>query len=101
VHHIIEHGADWFQSLGIGEDAGTKLYGVSGRVKNPGCWELPIGTPVREIIEEHAGGMEDGYALRGFLPGGGSTDFLTRSTSTSPWTTAPSARPAAAWAPAP
>ena len=78
VHHIIERGADWFQSLGIGEDAGTKLYGVSGRVKSPGCWELPIGTPVREIIEEYAGGMEDGYALRGFLPGGGSTDFLVQ-----------------------
>lgn len=76
VHHIIQHGADWFQALGIGEDAGTKMYGVSGRVKNPGCWELPIGTPVREILEEYAGGMEDGYELRGFLPGGGSTDFL-------------------------
>jgi NADH-quinone oxidoreductase subunit F len=76
VHHIIEHGAEWFQSLGLTEDAGTKLYGVSGRVKRPGCWELPMGTPVREIIEEYAGGMEDGYRLRGFLPGGGSTDFL-------------------------
>ena len=77
IHHILEHGADWFQSLGLTEDAGTKLYGVSGRVKNPGCWELPMGTPIREIIMEHAGGMEDGYQLRGFLPGGGSTDFLT------------------------
>ena len=77
IHHILEHGAEWFQSLGRGEDAGTKLYGVSGRVRNPGCWELPIGTPIREILEEHAGGMEDGYQLRGLLPGGGSTDFLT------------------------
>jgi NADH-quinone oxidoreductase subunit F len=77
IHHIIERGADWFQSLGLTQDSGTKLYGVSGRVKNPGCWELPMGTPVREIIEDYAGGMEDGYQLRGFLPGGGSTDFLT------------------------
>ncbi len=77
IHHIIEHGADWFKSLGRGEDAGTKMFGVSGRVKNPGCWELPMGTPIREIIEEHAGGMEEGYQLRGFLPGGASTDFLT------------------------
>ncbi|MDH5171769.1 MAG: NADH-quinone oxidoreductase subunit NuoF [Gammaproteobacteria bacterium] len=77
IHHILERGADWFKALGLTEDAGTKLYGVSGRVKNPGCWELPIGTPVRQIIEECAGGMEDGYTLRGFLPGGGSTDFLT------------------------
>ncbi|MEH6589075.1 MAG: NADH-quinone oxidoreductase subunit NuoF [Halioglobus sp.] len=77
IHHIVERGADWFQSLGLTEDAGTKMYGVSGRVKNPGCWELPMGTPVREILEDYAGGMEDGYTLRGFLPGGGSTDFLT------------------------
>ncbi|MFK8046860.1 MAG: NADH-quinone oxidoreductase subunit NuoF [Halioglobus sp.] len=77
IHHIIERGADWFQSLGLTEDSGTKLYGVSGRVKNPGCWELPMGTPIREIIENCAGGMEDGFKLRGFLPGGGSTDFLT------------------------
>ncbi len=76
ITHIIERGADWFKSLGVGEDAGTKLFGVSGRVKNPGCWELPMGTPIRDIIEGCAGGMEDGYQLRGFLPGGGSTDFL-------------------------
>jgi|SaaInl5LU_22_DNA_1037371.scaffolds.fasta_scaffold04814_3 NADH-quinone oxidoreductase subunit F len=75
--HIVQHGVDWFANLGIGEDNGTKLYGVSGRVKNPACWELPIGTTVREIIEVHAGGMQDGVELRGFLPGGGSTDFLT------------------------
>ncbi len=46
-------------------------------VKKPGLWELPIGTTVREIIEEHAGGMQDGYKLRGIIPGGASTDFLT------------------------
>ncbi|MFT5484895.1 MAG: NADH-quinone oxidoreductase subunit F [Halieaceae bacterium] len=77
ISHIIAHGADWFQELGIGDDAGTKMYGVSGNVNNPGCWELPIGTTVREILEEHAGGMLPGYKMRGFLPGGGSTDFLT------------------------
>lgn len=76
VPHIIERGAQWFNDLGLTEDAGTKMYGVSGRVKNPGCWELPIGTPIREILEGHAGGMEDGYTFRGLLPGGGSTDFL-------------------------
>ena len=77
IPHIIERGADWFKSLGLGDDAGTKMFGASGRVNNPGCWELPMGTPVREIIEVHAGGMQRGLQLRGFLPGGGSTDFLT------------------------
>ena len=76
VPHIIRKGADWYRTLSRSSDAGTKLYGVSGRVKRPGLWELPIGTPVREIIEEHAGGMQDGHRLKGFLPGGASTDFL-------------------------
>jgi len=77
VSHIVINGADWFKSLGIGEDSGTKLFGISGRVKKPGTWELPMGTPIRELVEVHAGGMQDGYKLRGFLPGGASTDFLT------------------------
>ena len=76
ISHILDHGPEWFQELGLGEDAGTKMYGVSGNVQNPGCWELPIGTTIREILEVHAGGMLPGYKFRGLLPGGGSTDFL-------------------------
>jgi NADH-quinone oxidoreductase subunit F len=49
---------------------------VSGRVKNPGCWDFQFGTTILEVIEEHAGGMQEGYQLRAFLPGGGSTDFM-------------------------
>lgn len=74
--HLVTQGADWYRQLGRGEDGGTKLFGVSGKVNNPGLWELPMGTPVREVIESHAGGLRDGLTLRGFLPGGGSTDFL-------------------------
>lgn len=77
VPHIIAHGAEWYKNLSKTDDGGTKLYGVSGKVKNPGMWELPMGTSAREIIYEHAGGMLDGLELRGFLPGGASTDFLT------------------------
>src|SRR5215471_3986220 len=76
IHHIVNHGAEWFLSLSLTEAGGTKLYGVSGKVKRPGLWELPMGTPMREIIEDHAGGMRDGLHLRGVLPGGASTDFL-------------------------
>jgi NADH-quinone oxidoreductase subunit F len=76
VPHILHYGVDWYKGLGRGADAGTKLFGASGRVKKPGLWELPMGTPIREILEGHAGGMQDGYRLRGFLPGGASTDFL-------------------------
>jgi NADH-quinone oxidoreductase subunit F len=78
VPHIIERGADWFRSLSRGEDAGTKLYGVSGKVRQPGLWELPMGATAREILEDRAGGMREGTELKGFLPGGASTDFLTR-----------------------
>jgi NADH-quinone oxidoreductase subunit F len=76
VPHIITHGAAWFKSLSRSDDGGTKIYGVSGKVNRPGAWELPMGTTVREIFEEHAGGMRDGLELRGLLPGGASTDFL-------------------------
>jgi NADH-quinone oxidoreductase subunit F len=74
--HIAANGAEWFRSLSKSEDGGTKLFGVSGKVKRPGLWELPLGTTVREIIEEYAGGMRDGLQFRGALPGGASTDFL-------------------------
>jgi NADH-quinone oxidoreductase subunit F len=76
VPHILHYGVDWYRGLGRGADTGTKLFGASGRVRRPGLWELPMGTPIREILEEHAGGMQEGYQLRGFLPGGASTDFL-------------------------
>lgn len=50
--------------------------GFSGRVKNPGLWELPFGTPAREILEKYAGGMQDGLTLKAWQPGGAGTDFL-------------------------
>ena len=76
---IVSRGAEWFKSLNQGKskDGGTKLYGLSGRAKKPGCWELPFGTTARELIEVHAGGMKDGLKLKAWLPGGASTDFLT------------------------
>jgi NADH-quinone oxidoreductase subunit F len=76
VPHIVVKGADWYKNLGLAEDSGTKIFGASGKVKRPGGWELPMGTPLRELLEEHAGGMHDGYTFRGLLPGGASTDFL-------------------------
>jgi NADH-quinone oxidoreductase subunit F len=74
--HIIANGAAWFRGLSRCADGGTKIYGVSGRVMQPGSWELPLGTPIREILEEHAGGMKEGFSLRAIIPGGASTEFL-------------------------
>jgi NADH-quinone oxidoreductase subunit F len=77
VAPIVANGADWFKGLSQSSDAGTKLYGASGRVKRPAIWELPMGTTIRELLDEHAGGMQEGYKFKGLQPGGGSTDFLT------------------------
>ncbi len=76
IPHIVNKGADWFQRLSRTNDAGTKLFGISGKVKTPGCWELPMGITMRELIDEYGGGMQDGLRFRGALPGGASTDFL-------------------------
>ncbi|MFP3036514.1 MAG: NADH-quinone oxidoreductase subunit NuoF [Arsenophonus sp. ER-LPS3-MAG3] len=79
VPAIIEHGKEWYLGINEGKskDAGTKLMGFSGRVNNPGLWELPFGTTAREILEDYAGGISDGLTLKAWQPGGASTDFLT------------------------
>lgn len=76
IPHIIKNGAAWHRSLSRSSDGGTKIYGASGKVRRPGAWELPLGTTIREIIEEHAGGMKDGLSFRAVLPGGASTSLL-------------------------
>ncbi|HBR52138.1 MAG TPA: NADH-quinone oxidoreductase subunit F [Nitrospira sp.] len=76
IPHIINHGTDWYRRLSRTKDGGTKIYGISGRVTNPGWWELPLGTTARELLERHGGGMADGVRFRGLLPGGISTSFM-------------------------
>lgn len=76
IPHILDKGAEWFKNLSITGEGGTKIYGVSGKVKNPGAWELPLGITIRELLFEYAGGLKDGLKFRGLLPGGASTDFL-------------------------
>jgi len=79
VPHILKNGADWFKHLALTETgAGTKLYCVSGKVNTPGCFELPMGVPLREIVETHAGGMRSGGTFKACLPGGASTGFLPK-----------------------
>lgn len=78
VPHIILNGPNWFKGLAKSPTgAGTKLYCVSGRVQRPGCYELPMGTPLKEILEENAGGLRSGSRFKACLPGGASTRFLT------------------------
>ncbi len=75
---ILRNGAQWFKDLALTEAAaGTKIFCVSGKVNRPGAVELPLGVPLREIIEVHAGGMPEGSHFKACLPGGASTGFLT------------------------
>ncbi|HMK55676.1 MAG TPA: NADH-ubiquinone oxidoreductase-F iron-sulfur binding region domain-containing protein [Dissulfurispiraceae bacterium] len=77
VPHIAANGPEWFKGLSYTDEGGTKIYGASGRVRTLGAWELPMGTPLREILEDHAGGMQEGYEFRGVMPGGASSEFIT------------------------
>jgi NADH-quinone oxidoreductase subunit F len=79
VPPIVRNGVEWFKSLASTETgAGTKLYCVSGKVNFPGCYELPFGTRLSEIIEVHAGGMPEGSEFKACQPGGTSTRYLPR-----------------------
>ena len=79
IPHIIRNGPEWYKNLAKTKNtAGTKLFCVSGKVNQPGCFELPMGVPLREIIEVHAGGMPEGAEYKACLPGGASTRFLPR-----------------------
>jgi NADH-quinone oxidoreductase subunit F len=73
---IIRNGADWFIQRGLPKDGGTRIFGVSGMVNRPGIYELPLGTSLRAIIFDHAGGMKDGKELKAVVPGGLSAPIL-------------------------
>ena len=75
VPHIVTQGPDWFRSLSLTEEGGTKLFGVSGRVRRPQLIEAAMGTTARELIERCGGVSGDGV-LRCFQPGGGASGFL-------------------------
>ncbi len=77
VPSIIENGGAWYAALGTGKSGGTKLFCVSGPVNRPGVYELPLGTPLRELLEVHCGGMKDGKKLKAVIPGGSSVPVLT------------------------
>lgn len=80
VPHVIKNGADWFKSLALTEEgAGTKVFSVSGHVKKPGCYELPMGVRLSELIEIYAGGMATGSRFKACMPGGASTQFMPES----------------------
>jgi NADH:ubiquinone oxidoreductase subunit F (NADH-binding) len=79
IRDIVEKGADWFAALGKPGHPGPRSWSVSGRVKDPGVKLAPAGVTVRELIDEHCGGMAEGHAFKAFLPGGASGGILPAS----------------------
>jgi NADH-quinone oxidoreductase subunit F len=77
VPDIVVRGADWFRELGTDKSPGTKMVTVSGKVERPGNYEIALGTPFRAVLEDLAGGVLSGRALKAWTPGGSSTPMLT------------------------
>lgn len=76
VPYIVRGGAAWFNGIGTPGSPGTSIYSLSGRVANPGQYEAPMGTSLRELLDL-AGGMSRGQALKFWTPGGSSTPLFT------------------------
>jgi len=76
VAAIVANGGAWFAALGPEKSPGTKICSISGRVRRPGNYEIEMGTPLRELLEEHAGGLEPGHSLKFILPAGASSSLV-------------------------
>jgi NADH-quinone oxidoreductase subunit F len=73
---IVARGAEWYRGLGMGEHAGTKVISLSGDVNRPGNYEVPLGLPLSELIEQWAGGVRHGNAIQAVTMAGLSGGFL-------------------------
>jgi len=76
LRDIVEKGPAWFAEQGRRGGKGLRSFSVSGRVREPGVKLAPAGITVRELIEEHCGGMAEGHTFRAYLPGGASGGIL-------------------------
>src|SRR5947199_8929401 len=79
VPQILARGVDWFVAQGANGSRGLKFVGVSGHAAHPGVFEVPMGTPMREVIFNHAGGIRGGRQLKAFAPSGPSSGYLPAS----------------------
>jgi NADH:ubiquinone oxidoreductase subunit F (NADH-binding)/NADH:ubiquinone oxidoreductase subunit E len=79
VPQILVKGVEWYRAQGQGGAAGLKFVGVSGDVRRPGVFEIPMGLPMSEVIFNLAGGIVDGKRLKAFAPSGPSSGYLPAS----------------------
>ena len=76
VQPILANGADWYKSMGTADSPGVKVFSLSGRVKNPGNYELPLGTTFRDLIFKHGGGIVDDHKIKAIMPAGASSSMI-------------------------
>jgi NADH-quinone oxidoreductase subunit F len=76
VPFIVANGASWYRQWGTERSPGLRLFCVSGHVERPGTYELPMATPMRELIYDVCGGPKDGIPLKAIIPGGSSTPMM-------------------------
>ena len=76
VPQVLARGVDWYKSQGVNGMAGLKFVGVSGDVVRPGVYEIPMGSPMSDLIFKHAGGIVGGKKLKAFTPSGPSSGYL-------------------------
>ncbi|MBI9048704.1 MAG: NADH-quinone oxidoreductase subunit NuoF [Anaerolineaceae bacterium] len=76
IPNIINHGVQWFRSVGSEQSPGMKIFSLSGNVVNPGNYELPLGTTFRELIYTHGGGIPDGKNIKAIMPAGASSSLI-------------------------
>ena len=76
IPHIVQNGGEWYRQWGTEKSPGTKLFCVSGHVRKPGNYELPLGFPLSELIEDVCGGIREGNKLKAVIPGGSSVPII-------------------------
>jgi len=76
VPHIVKNGGTWYRQWGTEKSPGTKLFCVSGHVRRPGNYELPLGFPMKDLIYDVCGGLHEGRKLKAVIPGGASVPIL-------------------------
>ncbi|HKI70140.1 MAG TPA: NADH-ubiquinone oxidoreductase-F iron-sulfur binding region domain-containing protein, partial [Verrucomicrobiae bacterium] len=76
VAAIIRNGSEWFAGIGTEKSKGTKVFALAGKIKNTGLIEVPMGTPLRTIVEEMGGGAPDGGKIKAVQTGGPSGGCL-------------------------
>ena len=76
VPPILQKGVEWYRSIGTEKSPGTKVFSLSGHVARPGNYELPLGSPFRELIFDHGGGVPGGKRIKAILPAGASAPIL-------------------------